>query len=70
MSIFLSDLGACTLRSLASSGEGTQAPDCLELFCARVLFAKLETLSSNTSSRFFRAIEARGSPCNYVPAAF
>jgi hypothetical protein len=40
---------ACALRSPASGGEGTQTPDYLELFCARVLFAKLEALSSNRS---------------------
>jgi hypothetical protein len=66
---FLSDLGVpCALRSPASGGEDTQAPDCLLFLCARVLFVILEALSSNI--RFYRTIEARGPPCNYVPAAF
>jgi hypothetical protein len=66
---FLLDLGfPCALRSPSSGGEDTQTPDCFLFLCARVLFVILEALSSNI--RFYRTIEARGPPCNYVPAAF
>jgi hypothetical protein len=68
MRIFLSNLGAASaLRLPACNSQGAQAPDCLDLFCARVLFAFLEALSSN---RWFACvIKARVSLCYYVPAA-
>jgi hypothetical protein len=69
-SSFFLDLGvACASRSPANGGEGFQAPDCFYISCARVLFVNLEALSSNC--RFSTSIvDARGPPCNYVPASF
>jgi hypothetical protein len=68
-SISLLDLCAAPARrSSTFGGEEAQAPDCLDFFSARALFVKWKAFS--VISRYYRAVEVKGSSCNSVPASF